>query len=37
MRLLRSQHLDVTLTMNPGNQFFEPDARFSRLIEALAL
>ena len=37
VQILRSQHLDVTLTMNPGNHFFEPDARLSRLIEALAL
>ena len=37
MQILRSQHLDVTLTMNPGNHFFEPDARLSRLIEALEL
>ena len=37
VQILRSQHLDVTLTMNPGNHFFAPDARLSRLIEALAL
>ena len=37
VQILRSQHLDVTLTMNPGNHFFEPDARLSRLIEALEL
>ena len=37
VQILRSQHLDVTLTMNPGNHVFEPDARLSRLIEALAL
>ena len=37
IRLLRSRYLDATLTMNPGNHFFEPDARLSRLIEALAL
>ena len=37
VQILRSQHLDVTLTMNPGNHFFEPDARISRLIEALEL
>ena len=37
VQILRFQHLDVTLTMNPGNHFFEPDARLSRLIEALEL
>ena len=37
VQILRAQHLDVTLTMNPGNHFFEPDARLSRLIEALEL
>lgn len=37
VQILRARHLDVTLTMNPGNHFFEPNARLSRLIEALAL
>ena len=37
VQILRARHLDATLTMNPGNHFFEPDARLSRLIEALEL
>lgn len=36
-QILRFQHLDVALTMNPGNHFFEPDARLSRLIKALEM
>ncbi len=36
-RILRGLKIDVTLTMNPGNHFSEPDARLSRLIESLAM
>lgn len=35
--ILRSQGLDVTLTMNPGGHFRETDLRLSRLIEELNL
>lgn len=36
-QILRSQGLDVTLTMNPGGHFRETDLRLSRLIEELNL
>ena len=36
-QLLRAQGLDVSLTMNPGGHFCEPDTRLSRLLEALNL
>lgn len=35
--ILRSQGLDVTLTMNPGGHFREMNLRLSRLIEDLSL
>lgn len=35
--ILRSQGLDITLTMNPGGHFRETDLRLSRLIEDLSL